>query len=144
MKFRPHLWSKQAKNIRKTPQNTWFTAPCSISMQTGHPVGVISCQQFLIPFFFIFIVPFCFPSSLTNCNCYCTAWTMPPLAIFSVWDSPRCNPFVNPRLNDWKTHIILYVHLHFISVSLSLHHHPSYWVLLGLTVPCCALLGLKY
>ena len=36
--FAHHLWSKQAQNIRKTPQNTWFTDPCFISLQTGHPV----------------------------------------------------------------------------------------------------------
>ena len=34
-----HLaWSKQAKNIRKTPKNSWFTAPCSRTRQPGHPV----------------------------------------------------------------------------------------------------------
>ena len=34
-----HLaWSKQAKNIRKTPKNSWFTAPCFRTRQTGHPV----------------------------------------------------------------------------------------------------------
>ena len=39
MKFRPHhLWSKQVQNIRKSPQNTWFTDPCCKSLQTGHPV----------------------------------------------------------------------------------------------------------
>ncbi len=36
--FAHHLWSKQAQNIRKTPQNTWFTDPCFKSLQTGHPV----------------------------------------------------------------------------------------------------------
>ena len=39
--FAHHLWSKQAQNIRKTPQNTWFTDPCFKSLQTGHPV----CQS---------------------------------------------------------------------------------------------------
>ena len=37
-----HLWSKQAKNIRKTSKNSWFTAPCFRTRQTGHPVGSIS------------------------------------------------------------------------------------------------------
>ena len=42
--FAHHLWSKQAQNIRKTPQNTWFTDPCFKSWQTGHPVGIlVSC-----------------------------------------------------------------------------------------------------
>ena len=41
-----HLaWSKQAKNIRKTPKNSWFTAPCFRTRQPGHPV-VISSQIF--------------------------------------------------------------------------------------------------
>ena len=36
-----HLeWSKQAKNIRKTSKNSWFTAPCFRTRQTGH----ISCK----------------------------------------------------------------------------------------------------
>ena len=42
--FAHHLWSKQAQNIRKTPQNTWFTDPCFKSLQTGHPVD-ISCNN---------------------------------------------------------------------------------------------------
>ena len=41
-----HLeWSKQAKKIRKTPKNSWFTAPCFRTRQTGHPVGN-SCSRF--------------------------------------------------------------------------------------------------
>ena len=38
--FAHHLWSKQVQNIRKTPQNTWFTDPCCKSWQTGHPVYI--------------------------------------------------------------------------------------------------------
>ena len=39
--FAHHLWSKQAQNIRKTSQNTWFTDPCFKSLQTGHPVVLL-------------------------------------------------------------------------------------------------------
>ena len=36
-----HLaWSKQAKNIRKTPKNSWFTAPCFRTRQPGYPVDI--------------------------------------------------------------------------------------------------------
>ena len=38
-----HLaWSKQAKNIGKTSKNSWVTAPCFSTRQTGHPVEVWS------------------------------------------------------------------------------------------------------
>ena len=43
--FAHHLWSKQAQNIRKTPQNTWFTDPCFKSLQTGHPVELVEAME---------------------------------------------------------------------------------------------------